>query len=115
MEKNLHQFLPLRLPFRALQCFKTSESDNAFQLKLLKGGSTIIEGFQAPEKIWKIEEVERGVDFTELRHYQNANNLTLDSSYFELEITYEAISSNVSTELTSIKLNYTKFEARIKH
>ena len=84
------------------------ESANAFQLKLLKGGSTIIEGFQAPEKIWKIEEIERGVDFTDLRLYHNANNLTLDSSYFELEITYEAISSNVSTELTSIKLNYTK-------
>ena len=80
------------------------ESANAFQLKLLKGGSTIIEGFQAPEKIWKIEEIERGVDFTDLRLYHNANNLTLDSSYFELEITYEAISSNVSTKLISINL-----------
>ena len=72
-----------------------SDSDTSFQLKLLKEGQTIVEGFEAPGKVWKVEEVRNGVNDIEMTVYHNEVNLTLDSSYFQLEATYESIESDV--------------------
>ena len=72
-----------------------SDSDTSFQLKLLKEGQTIVEGFEAPGKVWKVEEVRNGVNDIEMTVYHNENDLTLDSSYFQLEATYESIESDV--------------------
>ena len=78
------------------------ESADAFQLKLLKGGETIIDGFEAPAKIWKMEEVARGVDSVDLLLYHNVNDLVLSSSYFELVVDYAPIHSDVSLNVKFI-------------
>ena len=68
-----------------------------FQLKLLKDGLTISSEFEAPQTIYKMEEVERGYDTAELRlFHQEASELQLDSSYYNLEVTYESFLENVS-------------------
>ena len=68
-----------------------------FQLKLLKDGSTISSEFEAPQTIYKMEEVERGYETAELRlFHQEASELQLDSSYYNLEVTYESFLENVS-------------------
>ena len=104
----LHDFVALakknEIEGSASLCFLISlneigESNKAFQLKLLKNGVTIIEGFKAPQKIWKMEEIERGVDYVDLRVYHEIDNdLNLSSSYFELKATYETISPDVSLQ-----------------
>ena len=69
----------------------------SFQLKLLKDGSIISSEFEAPQTIYKMEEVERGYDTAELRlFHQEASELQLDSSYYNLEVTYESFLENVS-------------------
>ena len=102
----LHDFLALakknEIEGSASICFLISlneigESNKKFQLKLLKNGITIIEGFKAPRKIWKMEEIERGIDYVDLRVYhERDNDLNLSSSYFELKATYESIPPDVS-------------------
>ena len=73
------------------------ESQKAFQLKLLKSGTTIVEGFRAPQKIRKMDEIEIGVDHVQLRvHHEADTDLELNSSYFELKTAYELISEDVS-------------------
>ena len=72
------------------------ESDDAFQLKLLKGGTIIVDGFEAPEKIWKVEEVERDVNSVQLKLYHNQNDISLSSSYFQLVANYAPIHEDVS-------------------
>ena len=72
-----------------------SDSDTSFQLKLLKEGQTIVEGFEAPGKVWKVEEVRNGVNDIEMTVFHNEVDLMLDSSYFQLEATYESIESDV--------------------
>ena len=84
----------------------SGENGKAFQLKLLKNGKTIVDGFRAPQKIWKMEEVERGVDYTELKlHHEADNGLQLESSYFQLKATYEMIGAGVSCSIMRIALN----------
>ena len=73
------------------------ESENSFQLKLLKAGVTIVEGFQAPETIWKMEEVHSDLDWIELKVYHGEGAaIELDSSYYELQATYESVDTDVS-------------------
>ena len=72
------------------------ESADAFQLKLLKGGTVIVDGFNAPPTIWQVDEADRGYDTAELTLYHDeASEILLDSSYYELVAIYESIDENV--------------------
>jgi hypothetical protein len=63
----------------------------------LKGGSTIAEEFLAPQTIWNVEEASRGYNTVDLTIYHDeASELQLDSSYYELYSLYESIDENVS-------------------
>ena len=46
-------------------------SDKKFQLKLLKEGTMIIEDFEAPQVIWKMDHLKRGVNTATIRIYHN--------------------------------------------
>ena len=81
----------------SLNEYGESGTDTSFQLKLLKGGSTIAEEFLAPQTIWNVEETSRGYDTVDLTIYHDeASELQLDSSYYELYSLYESIDENVS-------------------
>ena len=77
-------------------------NSKAFQLKLLKNGGTIIEGFHAPQKIQNMEETTRGLDHIELKVFHEADNdLALKSAHFKLKAKYELISFEVICNYTS--------------
>ena len=81
----------------SLNEYGESGTNTSFQLKLLKGGSTIAEEFLAPQTIWNVEEASRGYNTVDLTIYHDeASELQLDSSYYELYSLYESIDENVS-------------------
>ena len=87
------------------------DDTKAFQLKLLKNGGTIIEGFHAPQKIQKMTETARGLDHVELTVYHEADNdLKLKTSHFELKAKYELI----STDVINSQLLYLNFNLNAK-
>jgi hypothetical protein len=72
------------------------DSEETFQLKLLKSGATIAEPFEAPQKIYAMDVVERGYDTMVVTvHHEAASDLALDSAYYLLIATYETIYENV--------------------
>ena len=75
-----------------------SPSNKSFQLSLLKDGKTIVENFQAPEKIGSMKVNDSGVDNVELMIYYEENKaLELSSLHYELKATYVKIDKDVST------------------
>ena len=83
-------------------CFMVSvhrkgHSGKEFQLSLLKEGNMIVEDFRAPQVIWKMEHVEKGVNEATLKiHHNKDNKLGLASSYYQLSASYESIGTDVS-------------------
>ena len=86
-------------------CFLVSlnqieESANPFQLSLLKDGKTLVENFQAPEKIETetMKVIDSCVDKVELKILYEANKvLELSSLHYKLKATYVKIDKDVST------------------
>ena len=73
------------------------DSTDSFQLKLLKGGETMIDDFEAPPKIWKLEQVSRGYETADLTIYHDiASDLLITSAFYELAAIYEYINEDVS-------------------
>ena len=73
------------------------DSTDSFQLKLLKGGETMIDDFEAPPKVWKLEQVSRGYETAVLTIYHDiASDLLITSASYELAAIYEYINENVS-------------------
>ena len=72
------------------------ESADAFKLKLLKGGTIIADGFEAPQTIWKAEESSRGYENVELTVYHDVQSYLDTTSHYQLSATYEKIDENVS-------------------
>ena len=67
-----------------------------FQLNLLKEGNVIINDFRAPNVVWKMEHIKKGVDKARLMiHHKKMKKIELDSSYFLLSATYESIGEKV--------------------
>ena len=75
-----------------------SDKGGKFQLKLLSSGDTLVDGFSAPKKIWKLDTLDRAEDQIELNaHHDAANafaNTSLTSAY-QLKATYEKIDNKV--------------------
>jgi len=74
------------------------ESEEPFQLKLLKDGKTIVENFRPPQKIWDMKNVERDVDHMVLRlHHGTEANLQLESAKYAIKATYSMVDSEGAT------------------
>ena len=84
-------------------CFLVSlnqigESENSFQLSLLKEGKTIVENFQAPEKIGSMRVVDANVNQVGLQiDYEENSALESSSLHYDLKATYAKIENDVST------------------
>ena len=76
------------------------ESEQPFQLKLLKDGQTIVENFRPPQKIWKMKTIERHVDRMVLRlNHGTEANLQLESAKYSIKATYSMVDSEVRFRL----------------
>ena len=52
----------------------------------MRSGDVIIEGFEAPKKVWRRDIVERGMDSVKIKIYHEAaSEVKLDSSRYELK------------------------------
>ena len=82
---------------------KIGQSEKKFQLKLLKEGNTIIEDFQAPQVVWKMDHIEKGVNTAKIQiHYngEKENNIVKNgktSINHQVTATYKSHAPNVST------------------
>ena len=82
---------------------KIGQSQKKFQLKLLKEGNTIIEDFQAPQVVWKMDHIEKGVNTAKIQIYynqENVNNIVKNgktSINHQVTATYKSHAPNVST------------------
>lgn len=102
----MHDFIALAQTNIATQsasiCFLVSlnqigESEQSFQLSLLKEGKTLVENFQAPEKIRSMVVVDRNVDQVGLQiDYKENDALESSSLHYDLKATYEKIDNEVS-------------------
>ena len=81
---------------------KIGQSQKKFQLKLLKEGNTIIEDFQAPQVVWKMDHIEKGVNTAKIEiHYnqENVNNIVKNSKTsinHQVTATYKSHGPDVS-------------------
>ena len=81
---------------------KIGQSEKKFQLKLLKEGNTIIEDFQAPQVVWKMDHIEKGVNTAKIEiHYngEKENNIVKNgktSINHQVTATYKSYGENVS-------------------
>ena len=80
-------------------------SEKKFQLKLLKEGTMIIEDFEAPQVIWKMDHLKRGVNTATIRIYHNKEKESgmMESSASLINYQIIATYSSLGVDVCSIK------------
>ena len=85
----------------SLSQMSTSTVDD-FRLKLLKNGETVIDNFEAPPKVYKMEPIQVGVNNAEVKiHHGNVAALQMSTAYYQLKATYSSIQTDVCHDIST--------------